>query len=201
MLKYRLEQNIPFNNIENIKTKYSLEVYYVLPRDKQKKDQNIDELDILYPPIFVFENSHYWVVLGKKYIDKFITRKRNIPFGLVVEKGNDEYEFLKYLVRLKKESKGFNTIEKSVALKKISETTNRVSDDILSLLEIPKNEKYIENYLKLFEACDEIKQLILQGVLHENTLFEIFKLTRLRAELSLQLIPPPLLAVLCRMFP
>ncbi len=178
MPEYNLKKYIPFEEIDEEPIEYSLE-YYLPAQDNNMLYNNImketAEYSFLYPAIFVLENARYKVVLGKRWVDKYKNMKKDIPYGLVIDRLHDKHEFLKFLIYLKKEFQGFNIIEKSIALKRAFELSPSVDSDIFTLLDIPKTEKYIHNFLHLSEASDNIKMLILKGALHEYTAFEIFK--------------------------
>jgi hypothetical protein len=113
--------------------------------------------------------------VGKPIVDAYRNLNIPIPYVLSITREQNEYEFIKFLLYMKKEMRGFNIIEKSIAVKRIYELTKDLDDEVLSLLEIPNNKKYRENLLKLSTVSENIKELLVQDVLHENTVFEIFK--------------------------
>jgi hypothetical protein len=176
MMKYTLEKDLPIDTIDNESEKYRLEYYSQKP--KHLNDiffKGLKKYGLFYPPIVVREDTRFSPVLGKSIIDIYRNQNIPIPYVLVITGKQNEYEIIKFLLYMKKEIQGFNIIEKSIAVKKIYEFNNELDDETLSLLEIPNNPRYRENFLKLSDASENIKDLLLQDVVHENTVFEIFK--------------------------
>lgn len=176
MLKYTLEKDFPVDTIDSESEKYRLEYYSQKPEHLNGiVFKGLKKYGFFYPPIIAREDTHFSLVLGKSIIDIYRNLNIPIPYVLVITREQNEYEFLKILLYMKKEMQGFNIIEKSIAVKKVYELKNKFDDEALSLLEIPNNQRYRENFFKLSNASENIKELLFQDVLHENTVFEIFK--------------------------
>jgi hypothetical protein len=169
--EYHLEKNIPYRMIELESSDYFLE-YYSLDETEPGVDTGNY---ISYPPLFLQENGRYTILLGRKYIDSLLEEKENVPFGLIIERKGDDYLFFFHLLRVKKELQGFNVIEKSMAVKKMHDMRGEADSSLLELLGIPIRKEYVDRYLRLYESCDEMKSMLAQGKLHENTAFEIIK--------------------------
>ena len=176
MQKYTLKKDFPIDTIDCESEKYRLEYYFQKPKHLNGTFfRGLKKYGLFYPPIIVREDTRFSLVLGKSIIDVYRNLNIPIPYVLVITREQNEYEFIKFLLYIKKEMQGFNIIEKSIAVKKIYELKNEFDDEALSLLEIPNNQRYRENFLKLSDASENIKELLLLDVLHENTVFEIFK--------------------------
>ena len=174
MVEYDLIKNIPIDAVERESAECSLEYYD--PDTINAELERIKKFGLLSPPVFILEKNQYKAILGKRSVDCCRILKRDITWGLVLTNNLDEYGFFKFLILLKKEVKGFNVIEKAIAVKKAFDLDliHKTDDYICSLLDIPRNEIYIHNFLRLAQAPHDVKLLILRGKLHENTVFEIF---------------------------
>ncbi len=169
--EYHLEQNIPYWMIKLDSTDYFLEYF-----SQNETDTKIDAGNhISYPPLFIQENGRYTILLGRRYVESLLESKENVPFGLIIKRKGDEYTFFFHLLCLKKELQGFNVIEKSIAVKKMRDMRGEPDNSLLKLLGIPIGKEYVDQYLRLYESCDEVKSILAQGKLHENTAFEIMK--------------------------
>lgn len=176
-MKINLVEQVDLSIVDTDSEEYSLE-YPTRVEGERELEEEIKKFGFLYPPMLVQGKDKYHVVFGKIYIDVHKRLGKNLPCGLLLEDLPEKEDFLKYLIFLKRETKGFNIIEKSIALKKVFECTEKRDLEILKLLEIPKNENIIKNFLHLSEASDIIKILVLKGKLNEYTAFEIFKFQR-----------------------
>lgn len=179
MIKYSLIEHIHLSELDIESEEYSLEYYYSAQENNAPDavKESIKKYGLLYPPVLVYGSDRYRVVTGKRYIDIYRKLKRDIPSALLIENPEGKYsryEFLKFLIHLKKAIAGFNVVEKSIAYKKLFDLNGNVDNDILCILKIPRNEEIIQNYLKLACAPEKIKTLILRGRLNELTAFEIF---------------------------
>jgi hypothetical protein len=169
--EYELVKNIPFQKIDLHPSDFSLEYYC-----KDEMDSGGDTWSyISYPPVLIHEEGRYTIVLGKKYVYTLVERKSDVPFGLVIKRKGNDYQFFTHLLCLKKDLQGYNVIEKSIAVKKMHDMKGQTDLRILDLLGIPKRIEYVDRYLQLYGACDEMKSLLVRGDLHENTAFEIIK--------------------------
>jgi len=180
MVKFRLKERIPVDAIDNVSDKYSLEYRNSEIDDSRfKEEQSIENLyGLLYPPVLVFESGRYVTAAGKSIIAFYSKINKNVPCGFIIDTPEDKYDFLKYLIYLKKGHTGLNVVEKSNALKKCYSLKGKIEKEIAELLGVPKNEMIIKQYIDLADAPEKIKTLILSGKLHEYTAFEIFSFMR-----------------------
>ncbi len=169
--EYELEKDIPFQKIDLSSAGFSVE-YYCTDEVDSGGDTRIY---ISYPPIFIHEKGRYRIVLGKKYVGFLVKRKNDVPFGLIIKRKGDDYQFFTHLLYLKKDMQGYNVVEKSIAVKKMYDMKGETDFRLLDFLGIPKRGEYVDRYLQLYGACDEMKYLLVRGELHENTAFEIIK--------------------------
>ena len=178
MYTYALAENIPIDEIDE---RYSLEFY--VPEEGQCG--LIEQYGVLAPPFLVSEKGNLSVFLGKKYLDDCRTSGRALEVALRIEKGEAcERDFLQYLVFLKNELKGFNVVERSMALKRFCDLEPGkdpqacIPSAVLTLFGVGGNERLIRNYISLAEASRNLKLSVLRGDLHEFTAFEIFRFQR-----------------------
>lgn len=176
MVKFRLKEKIPLDAIDNKSDKYSLEYSNSDFDDIRLKEEHsiASAYGLLYPPVFVFESGRYVTTAGKRIIATYKKINKDVPSGLIIDRADDKYDFLKFLIHMKKECTDLNVIEKSNALKKCFCLRGKVEEEIAVLLGVPKNEMIIQHYIDLADASENIKILILSGKLHEYTAFEIF---------------------------
>jgi hypothetical protein len=180
MVKFLLKERIPVDAINNMSDEYSLEHNnYDFDHIKLKEEQSFTDIHgLLYPPVFVNESGKYVTAAGKRVIATYKRINKDVPYGLIIDGSGNKYDFLKFLIHMKKEHAGLNVIEKSNALKKCFCLREKIEEEITVLLGIPKNEMIIQHYIDLADASENIKTLILSGKLHENTAFEIFSFMR-----------------------
>ncbi len=180
MVKFRLKERIPLDVIDNMSGEYSLEHSNSdFDNIRLKEELSIaGTYGLLYPPVLVFDSGRYVTAAGKRIIATYKSLNKDVPCGLIIDQSEDKYDFLKFLIHMKKEHTGVNVIEKSNALKKCFCLRKKVEEEIAVLLGIPKNEMIIQHYIDLADASENIKTLILSGKLHEYTAFEIFSFMR-----------------------
>jgi hypothetical protein len=170
VIGYTLLHDVPGGSITARPSRYSFE--YVGPDDTLGVSTADEETQ---PPFFIRVEESYEVIQGLASTAYYTARGLAVPSALLVEKKNDDEEFLRLLVRLKLETGGFNVIEKAIAVQKFRELIGKVPDDLLRLLDIPRQSGYIRNYIELSRAPEELKRALLSTRLHENTAFEIFR--------------------------
>ncbi|MBN2325273.1 MAG: hypothetical protein JXQ30_16205 [Spirochaetes bacterium] len=168
MSDYRIEENI-----ETGRVKEDDRFFFEHLSEKGRSEGRF-----VRPPLFVSEKKEYLLVSGSDAVER--SRSGNIPirYGFVVVPGSDRRELVRSLVRMKRELYGFNHVEKALALKSYNEACGEVDEGFLSLLDIPKSEKYIQGYLSLAEAPGALKELVVTGEVDLLTAFEIFSFER-----------------------
>lgn len=173
MSRYKLLQEIPLEMVRMVPSRYSFEFYDPIAR--KGEEEKYGTIGILLPPLLLQEQDEYEILQGKLYVDHCRLKGHSLPYGLLLAKKNDDFELLRFLVHFKKETGGFNTVEKAIVVSRFYEFTGSVPEELLILLDIPKNEKYVKGYMQLSKAPDVVKLTVLHGDLHENTAFEIFR--------------------------
>jgi hypothetical protein len=175
MHAYTLAENVPVDGIDD---RYSLE--FCVP--EKGEIGPIEEFGVLFPPVIVSEKGRLSVVLGGKYLDDCRSSGRALPFALRIEKGEtDERDFLLYLVLLKNELKGFNVVERSMAMKRFCDLAPGenpqacIPPAVLTLFGVGRNERLIRSHLSLAESSPYLRLSVLRRDLHEFTAFEIFR--------------------------
>jgi len=174
MINYSLQKNISFSKIDLNSNNYSIE-YFMKSPDPEGREKKLSKYGLLYPPLFIYERDKYKVVLGRRDVELFQKLEKKVPYGLIIEKIKDNYEFFIFLIQVKSEMNEFNTIERAIALKKLYAVRDTIDQHTLQILKVPKNEKIIHDFLCLADASNNLKSLVLSGFLNENTAFEIFR--------------------------
>jgi len=129
-------------------------------------------------PLLVFDGKLYSLVSGRDEVQRCRTEKKPLRYALVVDLMGDRLALLRSLIRIKHETGGFNVIEAAIAVKRLYCPSKNVAPDMLHLLGIPGNERFIEGYVSLAGAPDTLKKLVLNGKLDILTAFEIFAFER-----------------------
>jgi hypothetical protein len=173
VLEYTLLRNFPAERIQQEPSVFSLE--YTDPDTGKRFSEINGRFRLLFPPFLLLEQGRYEILQGRMPVEYCKEQGIAVPHVLIVRKEKSDDDFLRFLLHLKKESVGFNIIEKALAVRKFDEMTPGIPEDLPTLLDIPRNKRYMDNYKKLSSAPDEIRLAVLRGELHENTAFEIFR--------------------------
>jgi len=173
VLEYTLLRNISPEYIQPEPSAFSLE--YTDPETGKRSTEIDGRFRLLFPPFLLLNEGRYEILQGRIPVEYCKLHGIAVPHVIVVEKKISNEDLLWFLLHLKKQSAGFNIIEKALAVRKFDEMVRRIPEDMPKLLDIPRSKRYLDNYKKLSYAPDEMRLAVLRGELHENTAFEIFR--------------------------
>jgi hypothetical protein len=171
MVEYRIEEKIPTDLIST-ENGYCLE-YPGIRGEKRRGAPGLLGLSLL-----VFDGGRYSLVCGREAVQRCIDEQIRLRYGVVVDTIEDRCALLYLLIRIKSQLWGFNIVEKAVAISKLHSLAATVSGDLLKLFGIPQNERWINGYISLAGAPDEVKELLLLGRIDLLTAFELFGLEK-----------------------
>jgi len=171
MVTYSLEKDVPTEDVAVESEEYCFD-FGTHTRATAK------DTGPLFPPVLYREQGHYEPVLGRSQVLWCRDKGVRIPALLVLEGPSPGLAAVRFSVLLKQALGGFSVVEKSIALRRLKVLSPRIEDEILDMLGVPRNESMVQNMITLADAPIAIKQLVHEGVMHENTAFEIFKMAR-----------------------
>ena len=136
-------------------------------RDNNSLVESIGKVGLINPVILIKDHETYTIVCGCQRIKAYKELGINTIESKVVEGLNDE-ELLQLSLHDNIFSRGFNEIEKAIAVKKFMEagySFDRVAAEITPLLGLPPSKKIIDKYLSLLKLNKEIKDAVAKNEL------------------------------------
>jgi len=177
MINYQLKKEIKIEEIDLDSNEYCLEYPSINALDQSIKE-SLNRYNVIYPPILLKSKSNYKVVLGKRHINAIKERHAHISCCLIIEDSINDLNLFRFLLSLKKVINGFNTVEKAIAIKRLSGLDKNMDRKLVSIIGIPYNREIINGFLQLAESSDYIKNLIFDRKIEESTAFEVFRFDR-----------------------
>ncbi|MFW6181062.1 MAG: hypothetical protein ACOC8N_04875, partial [Spirochaetota bacterium] len=101
-------------------------------------------------------------------------RDAGVLFQALAVEGSDT-GILEELIRTRSWTRGFNWVERALALERLAGLGMERRDDLLELLEIPPAPERVGLFLRLARAPEGIRRPVAEGRLHPGTVFEIFR--------------------------
>jgi ParB/RepB/Spo0J family partition protein len=156
-------QKIPLQQIDL--SDDTLSVNY-LP-DLQKLRSSIEEVGLIQPVFLRKKSGGYQIVCGFRRISVMKELgKSEIESKVFEEKEMDEFQFFSLSLHENLTTRGFNTVEKSIALDKLIHRF-RIDPDIvlktfLPLFSLEPNEKILNTFLSLAQMEEETKAYVLR---------------------------------------
>jgi hypothetical protein len=169
MVTYRLMNDVPIEEISVESEDYCF--------DYVSDSSQTAEVSI-FPPILYVEGGCFQPVFGRSQILRSRQGAGSLAYTLVLEGPQPGLETVLLSIDLKRCLGGFRVLERSLALKRLQALSATIDDEVLNTLGVPHHELIVKNLITLADAPAEIKELIHGGVLHENTVFEIFHFER-----------------------
>jgi len=173
-------QNIPLQGIDFSDDTFSVNF---MP-DLQRLRMSIEAVGLIQPVLLKKGKGAYQVVFGFRriWISKELSMDQ-IP-AIVFEEGEkSDLELFTLSLHENLTSRGFNTVEKAIALQKLTTSFSIPTSEILSiylpLFSLEPNEKILNTYLALAKMEDEIKAYILK---EEVSRFNIRLLAQMSSE-------------------
>ena len=156
-------QSIPLQQIDLSDETFSVNF---MP-DLQNLQSSVQTVGLIQPLLLRKKKDGYQIVSGFRRI--IILKELGIfeiPAMIFEEKGRNALELFILSLRENLTTRGFNTVEKAIALDKLVHSFRVESSEVirsyLPLFSLEQNEKILNTYLSLAEMEDEIKAYVLQ---------------------------------------
>ncbi|HUL23428.1 MAG TPA: ParB/RepB/Spo0J family partition protein [Thermodesulfobacteriota bacterium] len=181
-------QSIPLREIDLSDDTFSVNY---LP-DLQRLRPSIEQIGLIQPVLLRKKEDHHQIVCGFRRIS--LTKelgKLEIESKVVEEKEMDEFQLFSLSLHENQTTRGFNTVEKAIALDKLIHRFQIdpavVIKTFLPFFSLEPNEKILNTYLSLAQMEDEIKTYVLREEVSRSNIRRLSTLTsdNRRAILSL----------------
>jgi len=153
---------------------------------------SIEQLGLVQPVLLRERRDRYQIICGFRRISVFHQLgHREIEARVFEETGTDDFRLFSISLHENLTTRGFNTVEKAIALEKLVHHFQMdsivVAKSFLPLFSLEPNEKILNTYLSLAQMEDEVKRYVLKaGVSRFNIrIFSAFTPEDRRALLSL----------------
>jgi ParB family chromosome partitioning protein len=181
-------QSIPLREIDLSDDTFSINY---LP-DLQRLRSSIEQIGLIQPVLLRKKEDHHQIVCGFRRIS--LTKelgRLEIESKVVEEKEMDEFQLFSLSLHENQTTRGFNTVEKAIALDKLIHRFQidpaAVIKTFLPFFSLEPNEKILNTYLSLAQMEDEIKTYVLREEVSRSNIRRLSTLTpdNRRAILSL----------------
>ncbi len=159
--------------------------------DLQKLQSSIERIGLIQPVLLRRKGDKYQIVCGFRRISIFQELgSKEIESSVFEEKERDEFELFSISLHENLTSRGFNTVEKAIALDKLIHRFQidpvNVIRSFLPLFSLEPNEKILSTFLSLARMENEVKRYILE---EEVSRSNIRKLSALTSDDRIALLP------------
>jgi ParB/RepB/Spo0J family partition protein len=180
MLDMKTAQMIPLQQIDLSDDTFSVNY---LP-DLQKLRSSIEEIGLIQPVFLRKKSGGYQIVCGFRRISVLKELgKSEIESKVFEEKEMDEFQFFSLSLHENLTTRGFNTVEKAIALDKLIHRFQMDPDIVLKtflpLFLLEPHEKILNTFLSLAQMEEETKAYVLR---EEVSRFNIRKLAVLNSD-------------------
>jgi ParB family chromosome partitioning protein len=163
MLDMKTTQMIPLQQIDLSDDTFSVSY---LP-DVQKLRSSIEEIGLIQPVFLREKSGGYQIVCGFRRISVMKELgKSEIESKVFEEKEMDEFQFFSLSLHENLTTRGFNTVEKAIALDKLIHRFQMDPDIVLQtflpLFLLEPNEKILNTFLSLAQMEEETKAYVLK---------------------------------------
>jgi ParB family chromosome partitioning protein len=163
MLDMKTTQMIPLQQIDLSDDTFSVSY---LP-DVQKLRSSIEEIGLIQPVFLREKSGKYQIVCGFRRISVMKELgKSEIESKVFEEKEMDEFQFFSLSLHENLTTRGFNTVEKAIALDKLIHRFQMDPDIVLQtflpLFLLEPNEKILNTFLSLAQMEEETKAYVLK---------------------------------------
>ena len=184
-------QKIPLNEIDSADETFSVNY---LP-DLQKLRSSIEEIGLIQPVLLREKSGRYQIVCGFRRISVIKGfRKSEIEARVFEEKEADEFQLFSLSLQENLTTRGFNTVEKAIALEKLIHRFRINSDTViktfLPLFSLEPNKKILNTFLSLAGMEDGIKEYVLKEEVPRSNIRKLANLTPDDRVAVLSLISP-----------
>ena len=184
-------QNIPLQQIDLSDDTFSVNY---LP-DVQKLRSSIEEMGLIQPVLLKKKSNGYEIVCGFRRISVMKELgKSEIESKVFEEEERDESQFFSLSLHENLTTRGFNAVEKAIALDKLVHRFQidfaAVIKTFLPFFSLEPNEKILNTYLSLARMEDEIKTYVLKEEVSRTNIRRLSILTSDDRMAVLSLISP-----------
>ena len=184
-------QDIPLQEIDLSDDTFSVNY---LP-DLQRLRSSIEQRGLIQPVLLIKKKDHYQIVCGFRRISVMKELGRSEVESKVFEENEmDEFRLFSLSLHENQTTRGFNTVEKAIALDKL---INRFQVDpatviqtFLPFFSLEPNQKILNTYLSLARMEDEIKMYVLKEEVSRSNIRKLSTLTADNRKAVLSLISP-----------
>jgi ParB family chromosome partitioning protein len=178
MIGMKTIQKIPLQQIDLSDDTFSVNY---LP-DLQKLRSSIGEIGLIQPVLLKKKLDGYQIICGFRRISVMKElEKTEIESRVFEEKEMDEFQLFSLSLHENLTTRGFNTVEKAIALNKLIHLFQidpvAVTQTFLPLLSLEPNEKILNTYLSLAQMEDEIKTYVLKEEVSRSNIRRLSALT------------------------
>jgi ParB family transcriptional regulator, chromosome partitioning protein len=191
MIEMNTIQKIPLLQIDLSDDTFSVNY---LP-DLQKLRSSLEEIGLVQPVLLREKKDHYQIVCGFRRLSVMKELgKSEIESKVFEEDERDEFQLFSLSLHENLTTRGFNAIEKAIALDKLIHRFQVDPTDViktfLSLFSLEPNEKILNTYLSLARMEDEIKTYVLKEEVSRSNIRKLSALTPDNRMAVLSLIAP-----------
>jgi len=184
-------QRIPLQQIDLLDDTFSVNY---LP-DLQKLRSSIQEIGLIQPVLLRKKLDAYQIVCGFRRVSAMkVLGKSEIEARVFEEKEMDEFQLFSLSLHENLATRGFNAVEKAVALDKLIHRyqihPTAVIKTFLPSFSLEPNEKILKTYLSLAQMEDEIKTYVLKEEVSRSNIRRLSALTSDDRLAVLSLISP-----------
>jgi ParB/RepB/Spo0J family partition protein len=178
MLDMKAIQKIPLQQIDLSDETFSVNF---IP-DLQKLRSSIEQIGLIQPALLRKKRDHYQIVCGFRRIS--IVQELGmveIESKVFEEEERDDFGLFTTSLHENLNTRGFNTIEKAIALDKLVHRFQIdpvvVIKDLLPLFSLEPNEKILNTYLSLARMEDKVKMYVLKEEVSRSNIRRLSALT------------------------
>jgi ParB/RepB/Spo0J family partition protein len=178
MIGMKTIQKIPLQQIDLSDDTFSVNY---LP-DLQKLRSSIEEVGLIQPVLLRKKSGGHQIICGFRRISVMKELgKSEIESRVFEEKETDEFKLFSLSLSENLTTRGFNTVEKAIALEKLIRRFQvdpaAVTKTFLPLLSLEPNEKILNTYLSLAQMEGEIKTYVLKEEVSRSNIRRLSALT------------------------
>jgi ParB family chromosome partitioning protein len=191
MNKMKPIQRIPIQQIDLSDETFSVNY---LP-DLQRLRSSIEKIGLIQPVLLRKKSEGYQIICGFKRISVMKELKKSeIESRVFEEKEMDEFHLFSLSLQENLTTRGFNVVEKAIALAKLIHHFHIHPDTVihtfLPLFSLEPNEKILNTYLSLAKMEDEIKTYVLKEAVSRSNIRRLSAMTSDDRMAVLSLVSP-----------
>jgi len=148
----------------------------------QRLRSSIEQMGLIQPVLLRKKGDKYQIACGFRRISIFQELgEKEIESSVFEEKERDDFELFSISLHENLNSRGFNTVEKAIALDKLIHRFQIepmvVVKDFLPLFSLEPNEKILNTYLSLARMEDAVKRYVLEQEVSRSNIRKLSALT------------------------